>query len=170
MAEDPTPIRDPRTPHDPALPHATTAHERAAAADRGTDGSKGGWIPWLLLALGVLALLLWLFGAFDGDTETVVTPTTTVEEPAVATPAPEATPETADDAVVVTPVPTETVPAETTDDATPAPTDGAATDDATTAPATQDGAATDEPDGNVTTTEVPITPVDPEAPATTTTD
>ena len=119
---------------------------KVTAADKKSSGSI---IPWILLALGILALLAWLLGAFDGDDDVAVVPAeTVVEQPAV----------------VETPAVTTETPAVTTE--TPAVTTEtpAATTDAPAVVVPETDAAPNATD--VETTTVPITPAEPAAPAT----
>ena len=84
-------------PNDYREPKVTTTEKK----------SSGSIIPWILLALGVLALLAWLLGLFGGEEEVAVVPAeTVVEQPAATeTPVVTETPATTDepDVTVTTP-------------------------------------------------------------------
>lgn len=66
MADAPNDYRDPKVTAAPAKKTATN------------------YIPWIIGALVLLALLAWLLGAFDNDAETVAVPANdvVVEQPA----------------------------------------------------------------------------------------
>ena len=83
MADGPNDYRDPKV---------TTSTEKKS--------NVAGIIAWTLLALGIIALLLWLLGLLGNDEEVVVTPApTTQTETVPVNPAP------TDDGVVAVPVP-----------------------------------------------------------------
>ena len=66
------------TPNDYREPKITTAPAKKSAM---------GILPWLLLALGILVLLAWLFGAFDhrNTTATETTMPVTTTQPTTTT-------------------------------------------------------------------------------------
>ncbi len=82
-------MADPTKSTDGAPPRAVNVEaEPPLAIHVGPENKSSNWLPWLLLALGVLALLYFLLGR--NREKEVVTTTTTTE--ATSTPAPAAAP------------------------------------------------------------------------------
>lgn len=78
-------MADPKKPTDGAPPRAVNVDaEPPRAIHVGPKNKSANWLPWLLLALGVLALLYYLLGR--NHQKEVVTTTTTTEAASTPTP------------------------------------------------------------------------------------